>query len=256
MTDPDSLSILFQELVAVVSKLRDPDGGCPWDLEQTHASLKPHLIEEAYEVIDAIDGDRTKLPEELGDLLLQVVLHAQIGKDEKTFTISDVICEIKNKMIERHPHVFGSTKVSDSTQVLKNWEQSKSEKANLAGKSTMDSIPRQLPALLKAQRIGERAARIGFDWISSEDVLTKVTEEVAEFTTAKTTDNRKEELGDLLFALVQYGRKLNIDVEESLQQANSKFIGRFKKMEVKAAGKMSKLSLAQLETLWQEIKSE
>lgn len=242
----------FEKLVAVIAKLRDPNGGCPWDLEQTHESLKPYIIEECYEVIDAIDNNRAKLSEELGDVLLQVVLHAQVSKDNGAFNIEEIIEVLTAKLIKRHPHVFADVAVNSTKEVLENWEKiKKSEKKK--DESVLDSVPKHLPALLKAQRMGEKAARLGFDWNDGTAVKEKIREEIEEFIASEGKES-KEEFGDLLFALTQLARKVGIDSEDSLSQTCNKFADRFRYMEQRSEGKLKELSLAQQEELWQEAK--
>ena len=249
---------LFEDLCAIVAKLRDPNGGCPWDLEQTHKSLTPYMIEEAYEAIDAIERSPAKLPEELGDVLLQVMLHSQIGKDEKTFDVSAVIRLISEKLITRHPHVFGELKVSGSEQVLKNWEEIKKSERKTE-ESMLDGLPKALPALLKAHRIGAKVARVGFDWADVPSVIEKVKEELSEFTDAKALGNSaeiEEEFGDLLFSIAQLARLMGMNAEELLAKGNEKFIRRFKTLEKKCNGDLKGIARAKLETLWQEVKAE
>lgn len=255
---------LFEDLVKIMAQLRNPKGGCPWDLEQSHKSLKPYVIEEAYEVVDAIEYTPEKLPEELGDLLLQVVFHAQLGAEAKSFDIADVIKAICEKLIRRHPHVFGETKVENASEVLKNWEQIKKTE-NKAAKSVLDGVPRSMPALQRAQRLGEKAARIGFDWQDLNGVSDKVFEEIKEFLdeqdkcakakkeTALSPEAR-EEFGDLLFALSQWARKAGLNPEELLSQANDKFHSRFRRMEECAAKPLKEHSTEELENLWNQIK--
>jgi tetrapyrrole methylase family protein / MazG family protein len=249
----------FQKFVDVIAKLRDPNGGCPWDLEQTHQSLKPYVIEETYEVIDAIDLGPDKLKEELGDLLLQVVLHSQIASDNKTFSIADVIEIVTNKMIKRHPHVFGDKSFATSEQVLRNWEQIKSKELE-PNKSILDGVPNSMPALLRSQRVGEKAARVGFEWPTLEGVRDKVFEEMQEFLevcTNKDSNREKleDEFGDILFALTQLSRRLKFNAEDLLSRSCNKFIRRFKAMEKKASGDLSKLNIDELDKLWEEVKS-
>lgn len=250
-----TVSQSFDELVSIVAKLRDPNGGCPWDLEQTHDSLTPYVVEEAYEVVDAIKLNRAKLPEELGDLLLQVVLHAQVATDEKTFTLQDVIEHLSRKLVHRHPHVFGDKKVSGTKEVLENWERSKSKEPN-ASKSILDGVPRAMPALLRSQRLGDKAARVGFDWESSQQVLEKVKEELAEFIASakQSPESQSEEFGDLLFALVQWARKSSRTAEELLNAANDKFMRRFQHMERSTTSPLHEMKTAELEQLWNEAK--
>lgn len=252
---------LFEKLTAVIAKLRDPNGGCPWDLEQTHTTLKPYLIEEAYETIEAIDRHPEKLPEELGDVLLQVVLHAQVGKDGGAFSIDTIVEGLTQKLISRHPHVFGEVVAKDSKQVLENWEALK-KKERPADVGILSGVPASLPGLLKAQRIGEKVARVGFDWADAAGVADKVSEELTEFLDAHkeaTKEDRahlEEELGDLLFSLVQFARKLGVDAEDCLQRGNRKFIERFQKLEKLAGPEMKSLGQQKLGELWDRIKAE
>lgn len=250
----------FLELLKIVARLRDPNGGCPWDLEQTHESLRQYMIEEAYEAIEAIEHEPSKLHDELGDVLLQVVLHSQIASEAKTFTIEDVIRSVSDKMIRRHPHVFGEVKADTSDQVLKNWETIK-QKELAAGKSILDGVPRGMPALLRAQRVGDKAARVGFEWHRVEDVRDKVLEEVGEFLEqclAKEADQAKvaDEFGDILFSLTQLARRMNLDSEDLLHRATEKFSRRFKKVEARATPSMREFTLDQLDALWNEVKAE
>lgn len=255
----NELDSSLSRLRDIIAQLRDPKDGCPWDLEQTHSSLKPYLIEESYEVLDAIDqSDPKKLCEELGDVLLQIMLHSQLSSERAEFAIQDVIDSISDKIIRRHPHIFKDTKVSSSKEVLQNWEKIKqSERASTKG--TLDSVPKSLPALLKAQRMGEKAARVGFDWQSSSDVKLKIKEEVQEFIEAKDTQsefNQEEEFGDLLFSLAQYGRKLGYDCELVLSNAGEKFRTRFKTLEsLCSPEQMKTMTQSELEKLWQKAKN-
>jgi MazG family protein len=264
---------IFEALVAVQARLRAPNG-CPWDREQTHDTLRPYLIEEAYEVLDALDsGDANNIAGELGDLLLQVVFHAQLGAEQGRFDIADVIEHIHNKMIRRHPHVFGKVKADTAAQVLKNWEQLKAEerREGKRGKpesdeekheSVLNGVPRTLPALLEAHQLTRRAANVGFDWKDIDGILEKLTEEIAEFRQALASDNRarrEDELGDLLFVCVNLARFLGLDSEIALKKANRKFSARFREMERLAAGrqlKISGLSADQWEELWIEAKGK
>lgn len=250
----------FQDLVDIFKKLRDPVKGCPWDLKQTHQSLKQYVIEEAYEVVDAIDKGAEELKKELGDLLLQVMLHSQIGSDEKTFTIDDVIDSLATKLIVRHPHVFGSTEVKDSEEVLKNWEKIK-ESEKKASESILDGVPNSMPALLRAQRISVKAARVGFEWENLTEIRDKVLEEVEEFAEecVKPEIDKKalaDEFGDIFFALVQLARRLDLDAEDLLQQSTNKFSRRFREMEKRAGRPISEMSLEDLDKLWDMIKRE
>ena len=262
----------FDAILNVVRALRGP-GGCPWDKEQTPETLAPYALEEAYELAEAIEeGDPEKIKEELGDVLLQVVLHAHIAKQEKQFDINDVIEGICSKLVRRHPHVFASVKVKDSTEVLKNWDEIKaSEKAKektgkLANKNTDKfSIPVHLPALQRSGKIGDKTHRLNFDWDNALHVFEKVEEEFLELKEAlglkkkkKTSAARiKEELGDLLFSLAQLARHLKSDPEQILRNANRKFEKRFFKMKnlaEKSGRQMKDYSTADLEKLWQQIK--
>lgn len=251
---------LFEEFVKIIARLRDPNGGCPWDLKQTHTSLKPYLIEESYEVLDAIDNNPDKLHEELGDVLLQVVLHSQLATDDKRFTIDDVVKAISEKIVKRHPHVFGDVKADDAATVLRNWEEIK-QKELKAEQSILDGVPRGMPALLRAQRVGEKAARVGFEWKTIEDVRDKVFEELREFLECSCepdTDRSRltEEFGDLLFSLTQLARRLDFQTEELLHTAIDKFSSRFKKIEKLANRPLKELTLEAQDALWEKVKKE
>ena len=251
----------FSDLVKLMTRLRGPEG-CPWDREQTLASLKPFIIEEAYEVIDAIDrDDRQALAEELGDFLLQAVFVAEIAREEGSFEIDDAITLLHDKLVRRHPHVFADTEARDAEQVLVNWEKLKNEERKAENKSVLDGVPQALPALLKASRLTEKAARVGFDWRRAEDVFSKIDEEVDELREAVAkgdAQNVHDELGDLLFAIANIARKLDVNAEEALQSANRKFTRRFTSMEsaVRATGRnLDQLSLEQMDALWDEAKA-
>jgi tetrapyrrole methylase family protein/MazG family protein len=250
---PDNLGE-FDELVAIIARLRGP-GGCPWDREQTHSSLKGNLTEEAYEVLDAIDrGDMQDLCEELGDVLLQVVLHAQIARDDGGFEIRDVIRGISTKLIHRHPHVFGDAQATDAQQVIAHWETLKREE----GKgSLLSGLPKDMPALSYAQAVQRRVARVGFDWEEVKDVVHKLAEEVAEFEEAVEHQRKVEEFGDILFTLANVARRLDIDLEAALRGANERFYERFSRMEemCKQRGiSLAALSLEEQDALWEEAK--
>ena len=254
----------FTELVEVMARLRAPNG-CPWDREQTHATLKPYLIEETYEALEAIDiGDDDELCKELGDVLLQVVFHAQIATEENRFGIEEVARAIVDKLIRRHPHVFADVDVDGSEQVLQNWEQIKKQERQEPGEATpslLDGIPTQLPALMRAQRMQARVSRQGFDWNQIAGPLDKVEEEFAELRQAWASGETpaiEDEFGDLLFALVNTGRFLNVDPEQALRQSTEKFERRFRALEeaVRTSGReISALSLQELDTIWDEIKA-
>jgi tetrapyrrole methylase family protein / MazG family protein len=261
----DTAAQAFREFVAVVQALRAPETGCPWDLEQNHQTLRPYLIEEAYEVLDAIDhGDDRALREELGDLLLQVVLHAQLAADRGAFTIADVIADIAAKMVRRHPHVFGDSVVEDVDAQWRNWEQLKAlEKTGRARASRLDGIPKSLGALQRGQRMQEKAARVGFDWPNVKGILDKLVEELAELSEARREKQDdphvREELGDVFFTIVNLSRALGIDAETAMREANEKFYRRFSFMErhAKASDRaLTDLSLDELEELWKLAKTK
>lgn len=251
----------FDDLVRLMTRLRGPDG-CPWDREQGLSDLKPFVIEEAYEVVDAIDrDDRSSLLEEVGDLLLEAVFIAEITREEKSFDIYDSITAIHDKLMRRHPHVFGDVEAGDAEQVLVNWEKLKNEERKAENKSVLAGVPQSLPALLKASRLTEKAARVGFDWRRAEDVFAKIDEELAELREAVTgadTASVEEEVGDLLFTIANIARKLEINPEEALQSTNRKFMRRFESMEsaVRASGRnLDELSLEEMDRLWDDAKS-
>jgi tetrapyrrole methylase family protein/MazG family protein len=254
----------FTELVEVMARLRAPNG-CPWDREQTHATLKPYLLEETYEALEAIDiGDDDELCKELGDVLLQVVFHSQIAAEENRFGIEEVARSIVDKLIRRHPHVFADVEVDGSEQVLQNWEQIKKQERQELGDATpslLDGIPKQLPALMRAQRMQARVSRQGFDWDKIAGPLDKIEEEFAELRQAWASGETpaiEDEFGDLLFALVNTGRFLNVDPEQALRQSTDKFERRFRALEeaVRTSGReISALSLQELDAIWDEIKA-
>jgi tetrapyrrole methylase family protein/MazG family protein len=253
----------FSDLVALMARLRSPDG-CPWDRKQTPESLKPFLIEECYEVIDALDeGSPDKVKEELGDLLFQIIFHARIAEERGQFTIFDVISANIKKMTRRHPHVFGDARLSTDREVLANWEEiKKSEKGYEERKSVLEGVPRHLPSLLRAHSLQERAARVGFDWSRIDEALPKLDEEIAEF--KESLDNKdaagiEEELGDIFFMLVNISRFLGVNPEDALRKTISKFIQRFRYIEEHAAdaGKsLNEMTLDEMEQLWQESKEK
>jgi len=250
----------FQSLREVIAVLRSPNG-CPWDREQTHENLKKYLVEETYEVLDAIDsGDDDLLIEELGDVLLQVMLHAQIGEDDGYFTIKDVIRAITEKMIRRHPHVFANVSVNSSEEVVKNWEEIKRTEKPEQEKSILDGIPKELPSLYRAYELQKKAAKVGFDWQEVEPMWAKVKEEMAEFQTEVASENKNElqkEFGDIVFALVNIARFYKIDPEEGLRSTNLKFYNRFRFIEdsVKQKGlDIKSMSLEELDAIWEEAK--
>lgn len=242
------------------------DGGCPWDREQTLQTLKPFLIEEAYEVLEAIDeGNFDHLREELGDLLLQIVFQSQICAEQGRFTFDDVATTIADKLVRRHPHVFGDVRVSGADEVLRNWAAIKREEKGAPDgppPSAVDGVPRHLPALLKADRVQARAARVGFDWNETHEVVAKLDEEIAELKQALATGNKdrmREELGDVLFTLVNLSRFLETDAEAALHATTDKFVRRFKAVERKARERgirLGECGLPTLDALWDEAKAE
>jgi tetrapyrrole methylase family protein/MazG family protein len=250
----------FADLVGVVARLRGPDG-CPWDREQTYVSLKRFVLEESYEVLEAIDsGDPARLCDELGDLLLQVVLQAQLAREDGYFDIRDVIAGLTDKLIRRHPHVFGDVQVSGSNEVLVNWEQIKRQERP-ERESVLDGVPTSLPALLKALEVSKRVVKVGFEWPTLEEVLAKVDEEVAELKQALPHGDRRElegELGDLLFTVVNVARWLKIDPEEALRTMVARFSIRFREVErlSKSGGRpLDQMGIDELEALWQQAKA-
>ena len=255
---------LFEELVKIMKKLLGP-GGCPWDREQTHESLKPYLIEEAYETIEAINsGSDEHLIEELGDLLLQVVFHAQLAESEDRFDIDDVLRGIIEKLKRRHPHVYGDTVAESSNQVIKNWEEIKrKEKREKKGSgSVLDGLPEMLPALIKARRIQEKVSRIGFDWDRTEEVMLKIEEELKELKEASRINDREaieEGLGDLLFSVANLPRFVSLCPEDALRKTIDKFQKRFRYIEQelpKRGKKLGEASLEDMDKLWEEIKNK
>ena len=256
----------MQELLEIMARLRDPDGGCPWDLRQTYSSIVPYTLEEAYEVADSIQrGDMRELRDELGDLLFQVVFYSQIAKEEGHFDFHDVAHGICDKMIRRHPHVFGDARYRDDTQLRQAWErqkeQERADRSDTHAPSQMAGVARALPALIRAEKLQKRAARVGFDWPEVQGALDKVREEFDELETELAQEDRdrlQDELGDLLFAMVNVVRLLGIDAEQTLSRANVKFERRFRAMEklLREAGHadLRSLTLEQLDVAWEEVK--
>jgi nucleoside triphosphate diphosphatase len=276
---PKSVGQLFEALVALQAQLRAP-GGCPWDREQTHVTLRPYLVEETYEVLDALDSARAdKIADELGDLLLQVIFHAELGREAGRFDIGEVIERVHTKMVRRHPHVFGDVHARTSGEVLKNWEQLKAEerKAEAApvaaaggneAQSILDGVSAGLPALIEAQQLSRRAANVGFDWPNVEGILEKLVEETAEIreflplaasAPQGRTSEVEEEIGDLLFVVVNLARFLGFDAEIALKRATRKFKTRFKLMEgfAREAGRpLAEMNAKALDRLWERAKSQ
>lgn len=251
----------FTRLCEIVARLRAP-GGCPWDREQTHQSLVPGLLEEAYEVAEAIRAeDDENLREELGDLLLQVVMHAQIASEEGRFTLSEVSREIADKLVRRHPHVFGESAARDTGAVLKQWDAIKQAEKNSENAGYLAGLTKALPALMRAQKAQTKAARVGFDWSVLPDVIAKVDEELGETKEAISSQQSAavgDEIGDLLFAVVNLARKSGLDAETVLAAATEKFISRFHAMEdeLRSQGKqLGKVDLAEMDTVWNRLKS-
>lgn len=265
------MSKSFDELVAVMERLRAP-GGCPWDHEQTYASLSQYLLEEAYEAFDAIQhadstGDTTELKEELGDLLLQVIFHSTIGKERGDFNIDEVCQGVTQKLILRHPHVFGDAKLHRAQDVLDNWDKLKADERAASGKkektaeSILDDVPVHFPGLLEALKVTKKAAKVGFDWRNSDEVFAKIAEEIDELREADAAgdaDHVESEIGDLLFAVVNLARKLDVEPETALKRTNRKFRQRFKYIEdqLKALDKRPEdSSLEEMDALWNEAKA-
>jgi tetrapyrrole methylase family protein/MazG family protein len=257
MTPESTAGEKFQRLIEIMARLRAP-GGCPWDREQTFDSIKPYTLEETYEVMDAIDRrDWKGLAEELGDYMLQAVFYAQMAGEEKLFTISDALDAINEKLVRRHPHVFGSQTAETAGDVKRIWGEVKaSEKKKDVGASLLSGVPRALPALVEAQQIASRAAGVGFDWENVEQVIEKLHEELQEFQSAS-EEEREGELGDMLFVLVNIARFAKVDPEQALRRTNAKFRKRFGYVEQKLAERGKKLTesnIKEMEELWQEAK--
>ncbi len=268
-------TIHFNDLIKLMSRLRD-EGGCPWDIEQTHSSLKPYLVEETYEVIDAIDsGDSEKLKDELGDLFYQIIFHAQIAAENGEFDIHDVLKLGLDKMTRRHPHVFGDSQATTSKEVLEQWDEiKKGEKGNKDRKYIVDGLPKHLPALQKAQKLQKKVSKVGFDWEDINDVIAKVEEEFSEFKheikhikddmpadiqSSSNIEAIEEELGDFLFAIVNLARFLKLDTENVLHKAIYKFVNRFRLVEdeLKSKGKsIEEASLDEMDLTWNMIKNK
>ena len=248
----------LEELISIIEKLRAPNG-CPWDREQTHYSLRPNMIEEAYEAVDAIDeNDMPHLKEELGDVLLQVVLHSQIAKEEGAFDIEDVARELNEKLIHRHPHVFGNAKINNSQDVLNAWDKLKAEEKT-ERISAMDGLSKSQAALIAAQKMSKRAVKQGFEWTCEEDLYDCIKSEYEEFKQAKAEGDKlhmEDEFGDILFATVNLARWNKIDAEQALLKANKKFEARFRKMEELATKPLKEYSLEEYDKLWKQAKKE
>ncbi len=261
-----SILIALQRLIEVVAQLRSPEGGCPWDLAQTPQSLIPYVIEEAYEVVDAItSGEQQAIAEELGDLLLQVVLQTQIASEQGNFTLQEVAAGITEKLIRRHPHVFGDVEVNSAAEVNQNWEQIKAvekgitpEQAQLLSRK-LNRYARSLPPLMAGMKISKKAAAAGFEWEDAEGVWQKFEEELGEFREALTTEDlehQQAELGDLLFTIINIARWYGLDPFEALQGTNRRFISRLSLMEKFASRPLTDYNLEELESLWQQAKAK
>ena len=265
------MSKSFDELIAVMARLRAP-GGCPWDAEQTYQSLSQYLLEEAYETFDAIHaagetGDTTHLTEELGDVLLQVVFHSTIAAERGDFTIDDVAAGVAKKLVLRHPHVFGDKKLDSAAAVLDNWDELKANERAVSGKpekvnnSLLDEVPVHFPALLESLKVSKKAAKVGFDWENADQIFAKIDEEIAELKAAlnqKDEENIQEEIGDLLFAVVNLSRRLGVEPETALKKTNRKFRKRFKFIEdeLKTSGKkLEESNLEEMDNLWNKSKT-
>lgn len=244
---------MIERLVAIMARLRDPEHGCEWDVAQTFDTIAPYTIEEAYEVADAIArGDIADIKDELGDLLLQVVFHSRIAEEAGQFALPDVVAAISDKMERRHPHIFGDARNGGHHL----WEQIKAaERAGKSDPSALAGVALGLPALLRADKLQKRAARTGFDWPDARGARAKVSEEIAEVEAAADTAEREDEIGDLLFAVVNWARKLGVDPEAALRRANAKFERRFRAMETAAEGAFETLELAAQEQLWTAVKT-
>ena len=265
-TTYQSILIALQRLIEVVAQLRSPEGGCPWDLAQTPQSLIPYVIEEAYEVVDAItSGEQQAIAEELGDLLLQVVLQTQIASEQGNFTLQEVAAGITEKLIRRHPHVFGNVEVNSAAQVNQNWEQIKAaekgitpEQAQLLSRK-LNRYARSLPPLMAGMKISKKAAAAGFEWEDAEGIWQKFEEELGEFKEALTTEDpehQQAELGDLLFTIINIARWYGLDPFEALQGTNRRFISRLSLMEKFASRPLTDYNLEELESLWQQAKAK
>jgi len=257
LSSPEELH-KFDTLVGIIAQLRGP-GGCPWDRKQTHASLRENLLSECYEVLAALDdGDTDQLGEELGDLLLQIVLHAQIASEAGEFTLSDVVYSITTKLVHRHPHIFGNRTVADAEEVMLNWEALKEEERG-EGVSMLDGVPRRMPALSYSYEVQKRVARVGFDWESLDGVIDKLVEEIGELRQAGSQEQQAHEFGDLLFTLVNIARRMGIDAEAALRKTNQRFYRRFSRMEEICRQRglnLRELSLDEQDVLWEEAKGE
>jgi len=264
------MSSAIDRLAMVMEQLRDPQTGCPWDREQDFMTLAPYTLEEAYEVVEAIEGGQPKLlTEELGDLLFQIAFHAQLGKEQGLFDLDSIATTVTDKMIERHPHVFGERKAHSAADVLRNWEADKATKREQAAKankkmvSALDGVSSALPATTRAIKLQNRAARVGFDWTNAREILAKIREEAdeleAEMNIKNNQDALEDECGDLFFALINLARRLKVDPESALRRTNRKFERRFQAVEIRLSEQgrqIEEASLDEMENLWNAIKSD
>lgn len=258
----------INELIEIMARLRDPAGGCPWDQQQTFATIVPYTIEEAYEVADAIErGDMDELRDELGDLLFQVVFYAQMAAEQGRFDFADVVRSINSKMRRRHPHVFADAEVADAAEQSEAWERLKaderSDKADTETPSQLSGVARALPALVRAEKLQKRAAKVGFDWPDVSGVVAKVNEELAEVTAAFDQGGDparlRDEVGDLLFSCVNLARRLEVDAESALREASGKFERRFRQMEQNATvegARLVDIEMVEMDRLWEQVKHE
>ena len=262
------MSAAVDRLTEVMARLRNPDGGCPWDLEQNFKTIAPYTLEETYEVVEAIERDDPKaMKDELGDLLFQIVFHAQMGKEASLFDLDQIANHVAEKMIERHPHVFGDRNANNAETVLANWENDKAKKREAAagGKplSALDGVTSTLPGLTHAVKLQNRAARVGFDWTDARDIIAKIREETAEVEAEigkpDNFDAMEDEMGDLFFVVANLARRLKIDPETALRRANRKFETRFRGIETRLAAKgrdIKDATLDEMEALWNEVKAD
>ena len=263
MDKSNNSSNRIEDLLSIMARLRDPESGCPWDVEQDFATIAPFTIEEAYEVADAIErNDLSSLKDELGDLLFQVVFHARIAEERGAFAFNDVAAAIADKMLRRHPHVFGDADIADANAQENAWERMKAaERASKQAGGVLDDVPLALPALLRASKLTKRAGRVGFDWPSTDEVFAKLDEEIGELKEAAERGDAQdvaEEMGDLLFVCANLARKMGVNPEDSLRKANAKFERRFRHIESKLAetGRTPQESdLAEMDRLWDDAKA-
>jgi nucleoside triphosphate diphosphatase len=252
---PPNIPFSLHSLAQILADLRHPTDGCPWDREQDFSTIAPYTIEEAYEVADAIArNDMVHLREELGDLLLQVVYHARMAEEVAAFTLSDVVSDICEKMIRRHPHVYASAETRSADAQTVAWEEQKAAERGTAS-GVLDGVAKGFPALLRAQKLQKRAARIGFDWPDDSGPRAKIDEELAEFASARSAQERHDELGDILFSVVNYARHHDIDAETALRDASARFEARFARVEAAAGDQLGAASMAQLDAWWNEAKA-